>query len=375
MALLVVAVITGNMFPIIDNSFIGKPIIGKADTHVAIVKWDSSLGSVSCPPEEWGSVQSYTEIVCRDDSQVLPLGYIMVRGSAIQPTEKLAEAEQAKRVTGPVRDHSQEQEVDSDADRIARTSTIEKSRRKLEALDLDAPTNMELLREVVEQATRTRVSGTSFLRAKSRLEECERLLQHVKDEQNRRPLELQKLAGAIDSASSQLDIGEEPQELLQKAREWLQKATQAEHQLKEACEDPIDMRYLVASIDRASKFGLAVDEAQAILQEEKLFLDDELSLDDDITHEVDEGDPKSLTWLFLVRHTTLTILSLIHHMYSLFQSHPLTLPLPLHTYCPVVVYDEHTLLARIPTSSNIHLINLVPILITLPPRKCLPSPT
>jgi hypothetical protein len=93
--LLVCAVVVGNMFPIIErphrpdgsadpNGYLGKAIVGKADTHVVVVAKDASSNDGSddplpCLPSRWGQVETFTEIVLQDDSQIQPLGYVMVR--------------------------------------------------------------------------------------------------------------------------------------------------------------------------------------------------------------------------------------------------------------------------------------------------------
>ena len=95
MALVVVAVLVGNAFPIVEmprapDGYLGKTMVGKADTHLAVVTWgkdpyDASGAHASVPadPARWAELEArndlYTEIVCNDDSQVLPLGYMMVR--------------------------------------------------------------------------------------------------------------------------------------------------------------------------------------------------------------------------------------------------------------------------------------------------------
>lgn len=113
MALLVCAVLVGNMFPVVErphiyrkktswlsslvhakqeanpevnpNGYLGKAIVGKADTHVVIVAKDPEADEgdgdpepLPCPPDRWPHVQTYTELVLQDDSQALALGYVMV---------------------------------------------------------------------------------------------------------------------------------------------------------------------------------------------------------------------------------------------------------------------------------------------------------
>ena len=81
--LLVCAVLISNMFPVIEllyesDGFLGKAIVSKADTHVVIVAKDSSADPLPSMPSRWSAVHTYTEIVVRDKSQVVPLGYVMV---------------------------------------------------------------------------------------------------------------------------------------------------------------------------------------------------------------------------------------------------------------------------------------------------------
>ena len=66
-----------------DVGFLGKAIVGKADSHVARVAKDPDANRgdtdpLPCLPARWAAVQSFSEIVVRDESQVLPLGYVVV---------------------------------------------------------------------------------------------------------------------------------------------------------------------------------------------------------------------------------------------------------------------------------------------------------
>ena len=69
------------------DGFHGKAIVGKADSHVVRVAKDPDancgagdykLDPLPCLPTRWAAVQSFSEIVVRDESQVLPLGYVVV---------------------------------------------------------------------------------------------------------------------------------------------------------------------------------------------------------------------------------------------------------------------------------------------------------
>jgi hypothetical protein len=69
------------------NGFLGKAIVGKADSHVVRVAKDPDancgagdykLDPLPCLPARWAAVQSFSEIVVRDESLVLPLGYVVV---------------------------------------------------------------------------------------------------------------------------------------------------------------------------------------------------------------------------------------------------------------------------------------------------------
>lgn len=65
------------------DGFLGKAIVGKADSHVVRVARDADANHgdtdpLPCLPARWAAVQSFSEIVVRDESQVLPLGYVVV---------------------------------------------------------------------------------------------------------------------------------------------------------------------------------------------------------------------------------------------------------------------------------------------------------
>ena len=68
------------------DGFLGKAIVGKADSHVVRVAKDPDAHPgdpyatypLPCLPARWAAVKSFSEIVVRDESQVLPLGYVVV---------------------------------------------------------------------------------------------------------------------------------------------------------------------------------------------------------------------------------------------------------------------------------------------------------
>jgi hypothetical protein len=69
------------------DGFYGKAIVGRADSHVVRVAKDPDANRgagdyksdpLPCLPARWAAVQSFSEIVVRDESQVLPLGYVVV---------------------------------------------------------------------------------------------------------------------------------------------------------------------------------------------------------------------------------------------------------------------------------------------------------
>ena len=69
--------------PHTPEGFLGKAIVGKADSHIARVANDAAANGgdtdpLPCLPARWAAVQSFSEIVVRDESQVLPLGYVVV---------------------------------------------------------------------------------------------------------------------------------------------------------------------------------------------------------------------------------------------------------------------------------------------------------
>ena len=86
--LLVCVVLLGNVLPVVESplapgqGFLGKPIVGKADAHIARVATDTATHGDSvplpCMPARWDAVRSFAEVVVRDEAQVLPLGYLMV---------------------------------------------------------------------------------------------------------------------------------------------------------------------------------------------------------------------------------------------------------------------------------------------------------
>ena len=65
------------------DGFLGQAIVGKADSHVVRVANDADANHgdtdpLPCLPARWAAVRSFSEIVVRDESQVLPLGYVVV---------------------------------------------------------------------------------------------------------------------------------------------------------------------------------------------------------------------------------------------------------------------------------------------------------
>ena len=94
MALVVCAVIVGSIYPVVEmpsgpGGFLGGPLTPRADTHVAVVAWGKGAAPGSpawlpCPPERWEEARrkTYTELVLRYESQLLPLGYMMVQAAA-----------------------------------------------------------------------------------------------------------------------------------------------------------------------------------------------------------------------------------------------------------------------------------------------------
>ena len=107
-ALMVYALVVGERtaFPVVEaperppDGYLGAPIAGKADTHLVIAKWgrlpgSPTEGSTPCHPDdaEWSTQRSYTEVVSRDGSQLLPLGYVMVKSSVAEEAEDVEEAQ------------------------------------------------------------------------------------------------------------------------------------------------------------------------------------------------------------------------------------------------------------------------------------------
>ena len=78
MPVLVCAVVVGNSFPVsespqdADGGFNGKPIRAKADSHITVVaKASADALPLPLPPDKWGAARVSTELVVRDESQVL----------------------------------------------------------------------------------------------------------------------------------------------------------------------------------------------------------------------------------------------------------------------------------------------------------------
>jgi len=96
--LLICAIIPGNALPVIEDpnaedsmgrktGFMGEGMIGGADSHIALMAKDPtehpSFPKPSDPlpskPSRWKDVRAYTEIGVRDEAQVYPMGYLMLR--------------------------------------------------------------------------------------------------------------------------------------------------------------------------------------------------------------------------------------------------------------------------------------------------------
>jgi len=67
------------------GGYLGRAIVGKAHAHLAAVALgrdphdpEGKEWFYPCEPAEWPATRTYTELVVPDDSQVLPLGYLMV---------------------------------------------------------------------------------------------------------------------------------------------------------------------------------------------------------------------------------------------------------------------------------------------------------
>ena len=101
--LLVCAVVVGNAFPVVEmprapapldgapadaptGGHLGRAIVGKAHAHLAVVARGCDPDDPErkewfypCEPAAWSSERrTFTELVVRDASQVLPLGYLVV---------------------------------------------------------------------------------------------------------------------------------------------------------------------------------------------------------------------------------------------------------------------------------------------------------
>ena len=96
------AVVVGNSYAVCESpvladgrpdpeSFMGKPILPKADSHIAVVaKSSKDALPLPVPPDSWDSASDlFTELVVRDESQVLPLGYVVLqrRDVAMDPAD------------------------------------------------------------------------------------------------------------------------------------------------------------------------------------------------------------------------------------------------------------------------------------------------
>ena len=99
--LLVSVIVVSGALPVIElpdpsdpTSYLGQPLVGGADSHVAVVAKDDRGEFVPCPSAQWSSegVSTYTEFVLRHEAQVLPLGYMMVKCKAAPPSSPLLNA-------------------------------------------------------------------------------------------------------------------------------------------------------------------------------------------------------------------------------------------------------------------------------------------
>jgi hypothetical protein len=78
----------GVAFPVVEspknsNGFLGKPLVNKADTHLVVVS-RSDGASEPIQFESWASTRTCTELVAQNDSQVLPLGYMMLTKKGLE---------------------------------------------------------------------------------------------------------------------------------------------------------------------------------------------------------------------------------------------------------------------------------------------------
>jgi tetratricopeptide (TPR) repeat protein len=97
------AVVIGNSFPVLECPFVngdraqtaglyGKPIRAKSDSHIVIVSSDPVANHglsdpLPAPPEHWPHSRTYTEIAVGSASQILPLGYTVLK---MKPAKQLA---------------------------------------------------------------------------------------------------------------------------------------------------------------------------------------------------------------------------------------------------------------------------------------------
>jgi len=85
---IVCAFVMGVAFPVVEspknsNGFLGKPLVNKADTHLVVVS-RSDGASEPIQFESWASTRTCTELVAQNDSQVLPLGYMMLTKKGLE---------------------------------------------------------------------------------------------------------------------------------------------------------------------------------------------------------------------------------------------------------------------------------------------------
>ena len=215
-ALLVCAIIVGSAYPVVEmpngpGGFLGRALVPKADAHVAVVGWHADDANwLPCDHTEWAGQQTYTELVVRDESQVLPLGYVMVSASPLAE----ARAEAARLRQENARLGGEVAQLGGEVTRLGADNTRlggEVARKTQEvARKTQETTRVTNERdEALSQATALQLQ----------LEEVERVRQRFEEEQRRQRQEVQRLQQELEPYRRERREREEEQQRRQREEE------------------------------------------------------------------------------------------------------------------------------------------------------------
>ena len=207
-ALLVCAIIVGSAYPVVEmpngpGGFLGRALVPKADAHVAVVGWHADDANwLPCDHTEWAGQQTYTELVVRDESQVLPLGYVMVSASPLAEAARLRQENarlggEVARLGGEVAHKTQEMtRVTNERDEALSQATalqlqleeVERVRRRFEEEQRRQRQEVQRLQQELELYRRERREREEEQQRQQREEEQRR----VREEEERRGREEQQ---------------------------------------------------------------------------------------------------------------------------------------------------------------------------------------